>query len=170
VPRARVIIGFSSCPGPGGLQRARRMHQVQKDFHSTAGGRDPAHVSGPEWRGNTRLTQTQDGALTAAQQHSSPRAAAPRAPAPAHCVMDAIPWVSASHLMPQPCPQASQGFLVLFLGRPCYATSYQRRGRMYIHLAEEGLLSWLTPWCGIAGKHLTPAGPKSRIIPGGPHV
>lgn len=28
----------------------------------------PGHVSGPEWRGNTRLTQTQDGAPAAAQR------------------------------------------------------------------------------------------------------
>jgi hypothetical protein len=45
------------------------MQNVKKDIDPTAAGREqgagrvPAHVSGPEWRGNTRLTQTQDGAL-----------------------------------------------------------------------------------------------------------
>jgi hypothetical protein len=90
------------------------MHQVQKDFHSTAGGRDPAHISGQEWRGNTRLTQTQDGAPTAAQQHSGPRAAAPRAPAPAHCVMQfhgSRQVTSGSN----PVPRHLRGFLFFFL-------------------------------------------------------
>ncbi len=54
----QMIIGFSSRPAfrP---QRTGHMHPRPKKLHPatpTAGGRGPAHVSGPEWRGNTRLT------------------------------------------------------------------------------------------------------------------
>ncbi|KAK4100353.1 hypothetical protein N658DRAFT_101164 [Parathielavia hyrcaniae] len=91
VSRARPFIGFSSCPAREDSAHA----PSQKRIHPTAGGRDPAHVSGPGWRGNTRLTQTHK--MAHLLQHSMtivrsvmPRVSAARlganVPGP-HCVL-----------------------------------------------------------------------------------
>ncbi|KAL2258433.1 hypothetical protein VTK26DRAFT_8263 [Humicola hyalothermophila] len=73
--RRQTHPGFSSCRprlcAPPLMQQARKSKTLVAH-----GGRQqcPVHVSGPEWRRNTRLTQTRDGALGAAQHPPDPLA------------------------------------------------------------------------------------------------